>query len=150
MFIILPKERNGLPEVEEGLTTPKLLKCIKEVLSEEEKNAFITIPKFKAEGTYELKRYLKSMGMELPFSEEADFSGITDIEGLYIGEAVHKAVLKVNEEGTEAAAATAVVMKGGIAYREPEYTYFTADHPFMFVVMDKETGEILFLGRFMG
>ena len=150
MFIILPKKRNGLPDVEKGLTTPKLLKCIKEVLSEEEKNAFITIPKFKAGGTYDLKRYLKSMGMELPFSRKADFSGITDIDGLYIGEAVHKAVLIVDEEGTEAAAATAVVMKRAIAWKEPEYTYFIADHPFMFVVMDKETGEILFLGRFMG
>ena len=150
MFIILPKERNGLPEVEKGLTTPKLRKCIREVLSEKENNARITIPKFKAEGTYELKSDLFALKLILPFFQLADFSGITDAKGLFIKDVVHKAVLNVSEYGTEESDSP-VIMKKAAAYKEPrqEYTYFTADHPFMFVVMDKETGEILFLGRFV-
>ena len=151
MFIILPKKRYGLLEVEDGLTTPKLLKCIREVSSEEEKYVWITIPKFKAEGTYELKSDLFALKLILPFFQLADFSGITDAKGLFIKDVVHKAVLNVSEYGTEESDSP-VIMKKAAAYKEPrqEYTYFTADHPFMFVVMDKKTGEILFLGRFMG
>jgi serpin B len=83
------------------------------------------------------------------FGEGADFSGISD-EKLWISEAIHKAYIDVNEEGTEAAAATAVVMRAAALFRPPpaRKVVFTADHPFLFAVLDTRSGLPLFLGQF--
>ena len=100
----------------------------------------LKIPKFKIETSYKLKDILMQMGMSLAFSEDADFSGISD--GLYINEVIHKAVLEVSEEGTKAAAATAVVMRNSASLS----TQFFANRPFIVVIKDKTTGNILFMG----
>ena len=85
--------------------------------------------------------------MKLAFSHEADFGGISTQEDLYISAVIHKAFVDVNEEGTEAAAATGV-MVGAMAVRRPEPTpVFRADHPFLFLIRDTTTGSILFMGR---
>ena len=89
------------------------------------------------------------MGMPKAFSpREADFSGIANVPGepLYIGNVIHKALVDVDEKGTEAAAATAVVMKAGSA-RPQEPEVFNADHPFLFLIRENRTGAVLFLGR---
>ena len=86
---------------------------------------------------------LAAMGMPTAFSDNADFSGMTGIRDLYISQVIHQAFVEVNEEGTEAAAATAVVMDK-IAMVP---NIFKADHPFIFIIQEKETGNILFMGR---
>jgi serpin B len=95
-------------------------------------------------GTKEMTYPFKAMGMVLPFGVAADFSGMDGRKDLFIGAIFHKAFVDVNEEGTEAAAATAVVMKGGAPPAPP---VFRADHPFVFLIRDKASGNILFLGR---
>jgi serpin B len=85
------------------------------------------------------------MGMVLPFGVAADFSGMDGRKDLFISLIFHKAFVDVNEEGTEAAAATAVIMTEGS--EPPAPPVFRADHPFVFLIRDKDSGNILFLGR---
>jgi serpin B len=105
------------------------------------------MPRFDFRTDLDLKERLRTMGMEVPFEgKAADFSGITQEERLYISAALHKATVTVDEKGTEAAAATAVIMQatsGGPIARAK----MTLDHPFVFAVVERETGTILFLGH---
>jgi serpin B len=88
------------------------------------------------------------MRMPAAFGGDADFSGMNGKRDLFISAVVHKAFVDVNEEGTEAAASTAVVMSRSSARLEPVAS-FRADHPFVFLIRDRRTGSILFLGRVM-
>ncbi len=93
---------------------------------------------------------LKSMGMTLAFSDRADFSGMAPDSGLYLSKVLHKAFVEVDEKGTEAAAATAVVIGVTSAPMEPEAPkVFRADRPFVFLIRHRESGAILFMGRLM-
>jgi serpin B len=85
------------------------------------------------------------MGMPDAFSGRADFSGMTGDKELFISAVIHKAYVDVNEEGTEAAAATGIVMK--LTAVEPPPPIFRADRPFVFIIRDKQSGSILFMGR---
>jgi serpin B len=109
----------------------------------------VYIPKFKIETQYSLKKTLSSMGMPTAFSDSADFSGMDGTKNLNISDVVHKAYIEVNEEGTEAAAATGVVMGTGAAAPGTELPIpiFRADHPFIFLIQDNSNGTILFVGR---
>lgn len=101
------------------------------------------MPKFSYTSSFSLKETLSALGMPLAFSELADFSGITAAEGLMIADVLHKAFISVDEAGTEAAAATAVVIVPTAApSREVRL-----DRPFIFLIRDIATGTILFLGR---
>jgi serpin B len=101
------------------------------------------------EAAFWLKPVLFTMHAELAFSDAADFSGISD-ERLAISEVIHKAFVEVNEEGTEAAAATAVVMSRCAVFRPaPQPKMFKADHPFLFFIRDRKTNAVLFSGRFL-
>ena len=102
------------------------------------------MPRFEFESEFSLKDALEAMGMPIAFSMAADFSGITDEESLFIRDVVHKAFVSVDEEGTEAAAASAAVVVAGISPEQPEVT---VDHPFIFLIRDIQTGTILFVGR---
>jgi serpin B len=105
----------------------------------------LSLPKFKFASDFDLSQALKDMGMSMAFDPGlADFSGITDVENLYIQGIVHKAVVAVDEEGTEAAAAGAVVM-GTTSMTES----MVVDSPFVFLIRDLGTGSILFMGRVM-
>ncbi len=92
---------------------------------------------------------LKALGMPTAFERsKADFSGMDGDRNLFIGSVIHKAFVDVNEEGTEAAAATAIVFSAGSAPPKPRpKPVFRADHPFLFLIRDMETGSLLFLGR---
>ena len=107
----------------------------------------ISMPRFRMEKQYELTPTLEAMGMQAAFTD-ADFSGMTGNKDLAISNVIHKAFVEVNEEGTEAAAATGVVMSR-MALPQSQPPVFRADHPFVFVIRDEESGAFLFMGRLM-
>ena len=105
------------------------------------------MPKFEFESAFKLKSALIAMGMPVAFSGDANFSGMTGDRDLSISEVVHKAFVSVDEAGTEAAAATAVIMR--ITALPDRPVEVTIDRPFIFLIRDIETGAILFIGRVM-
>lgn len=108
------------------------------------------LPRFRVESAFPLNAALESLGIEAAFSpEHADFTGMTSAEKLFLSYAIHKAFVDVNEEGTEATAATGVV--AGITSAAPpdEIPVFRADHPFLFLIRDQQTGAILMLGHLL-
>jgi len=143
MLVLLPKDEN-LSKLEESLTIEKLNKWRNEL---REREVAVYIPKFTFETKYFIAETLSEMGMPLAFTwPGADFSGMDSTKNLYISSVIHQAFVEVNEKGTEAAAATVVTMKLGTAM--PVKTpIFRADHPFIFIIQEKETGNILFIGR---
>jgi len=141
MVLLLPKKVDRLAALEQSLSTENLDQWLGRL---RQQPVHVTLPRFTLGSRFDLTRTLVAMGMPDAFSSsKADFSGMTGRRDLFIGLVIHEAKVKVNEEGTEAAAATAVVMtlKGS---RPPA---FVADHPFLFLIRDKQTGSILFMGR---
>ena len=104
------------------------------------------------ESAFSLGDQLQAMGLRQAFSNDADFSKMTDNPmGLKITEVIHQAFVEVNEEGTEAAAATGVMMAAECAFEDPpDPKVFRADHPFVFLIRDNATNLIHFIGRYMG
>lgn len=144
MLILLPKARDGLSNLEQQLSVERVADWIA-AASYREVDVFI--PKFTLTSQFTLSQTLSSMGMPDAFSEKADFSGMEPHKQLRITEVVHKAFVEVNEEGTEAAAATAVIV-GVTSVAEPQpIPVFKADHPFLFFILEKQTGSLLFMGR---
>lgn len=107
----------------------------------------LTMPKFKYDSSFSLKGTLSAMGMPVAFTDAADFSGMTGNRELVIKEVVHKAYVAVDEAGTEAAAASGVII--GVTSAPPTPVELTVDRPFIFLIRDIKTGTILFLGRVM-
>jgi len=105
----------------------------------------LDLPRFEFESAFELRKSLSALGMAEAFAERADFSGMTGKPELFISDVYHKAFVSVDEEGTEAAAATAVVMALTAAPAQP--VQVTVDRPFLFVIRDVPTGAVLFLGH---
>jgi serpin B len=143
MLIILPKKIDGLQNREEILTKESLEGWTRNL---SKRNVAVYLPRFKMTSEFRLDKELESMGMQDAFDmDKANFSGMDgNPNWLYIGAVLHKAFIDVNEEGTEAAAATGVIMRVKSA---PEYVIFRADHPFLFLIQDNLTGSILFMGR---
>ena len=145
MVVLLPKEIDGLPELEKAITANKLASLLPKLQNRE---VITYMPKFKMEASFGLKPTLEKLDMKRAFSRDADFSGISGQKDLCISAVIHKAYVDVNEEGTEAAAATAVVIRAMAAPRLPDpVPVFRADHPFLFLIRDTTTGSILFMGR---
>jgi len=107
----------------------------------------VTMPKFKATGSMELSEALGALGMKRAFGDGADFSGISTSFPLKISAVVHRAFAEVDEKGTEAAAATAVVMSESATSVEITPPPFKVDRPFLFFVRDDKSGAVLFSGR---
>ncbi len=146
MVILLPKEKDGLAKLEADLDADQLPDRISRIFSRE---VDVSFPRFKLTSRFTLSTVLEKMGMTNAFSDGADFSGMAPGGQLSITEVLHKAFVEVNEEGTEAAAATAVVV-GVTSVAEPRpVVVFKADHPFIFLIRDNQTGSILFLGKIM-
>jgi len=145
MIILLPKEFDGLDEFEKTITSENLSKWMGELRKREVR---VSVPKFKMTSQFALASVLKSMGMTDAFSSNADFSGMNGKRDLFISAVIHKAYVDVNEEGTEAAAATAVTMKL-TSIGPAQIPVFRADHPFLFLIRDNHSGSILFIGRVM-
>ncbi len=144
MVIVLPSTRDGLQTLEHQLTEAQLAEW-QDTASMREVNVWL--PKFTITSQFSLAETLQEMGMVDAFSTSADFSGMVANARLNISDVLHKAFVEVNEEGTEAAAATAVTIEL-TSVREPEpIPEFRADHPFLFLIQDNQTKSILFLGR---
>ncbi len=142
MVILLP-DAGLFEDFESTLDSVRLASVLEDI---EFREVDLSMPKFTFEWGKGLATTLSAMGMPDAFGSLADFSGMTDVERLYIGEVIHKAFVAVDEEGTEAAAATAVIMDGTSAAPE-EALVVTVDRPFVFLIRDIHTGTILFLGR---
>jgi len=142
MLLILPDE--GRFEEIETAFSPGLLDEIDG--NQGFQSVALTMPKFTFESEFNLSKTLGSMGMANAFSGEADFSGMTGAQDLFISDVVHKAFVAVDEEGTEAAAATAVIMMESAAIVD-EPVEMKLDQPFLFLIRDDDTGTILFAGR---
>ena len=141
MLVLLPKESDGIHALEQSLTVEKLNGLISTL---REKKIEVTLPKFKVGKSYELSAAFKHLGMQDAFAHGADFSGMDGTRNLHISAILHKAFVEVDEQGTEAAAATAVV---AVVRAELIPPRFNADHPFLFLIRDNATGSILFMGR---
>lgn len=145
MLLLLPEKANGLDELETSFTTESLGKWR---ASLREVKVRIFLPKFTFTFCLRVDDILKSMGMPDAFSlPPADFTGMTGKADLYINAAIHKAYVEVNEEGTEAAAVTFVAVGRARGSRSKEPPTFRADHPFLFLIQERRTGSILFIGR---
>ncbi len=146
MLIVLPNEEISLPDLEQSLSAEDFMAMMTGM---EEKEADVIIPKFKAETKTDLEDLLAQMGMPLAFTNKADFSGMTGEQDLKIDKVIHKAMIEVGEEGTEAAAATAVVIvrKTAIMPGEETKILFKADRPFLYFIKDNHYNSILFMGR---
>jgi serpin B len=142
MLVLLPGKRDGLKDLENKLTGKNLQAWQGKTKRQEVE---IYLPKFKMTSEFSLGKVLAEMGMGDAFSMQADFSGMNGNKELFLSAAVHKAFVEVHEEGTEAAAATGIVMTLGAMPTAP--AVFRADHPFVFGIRDNEFGSILFLGR---
>ena len=148
MAILLPKKHAGLPALEKGLTTDKLTQWLDSARRQE---VHVFLPKFKLEENISLQPTLSAMGMPKAFEPNGflGMSDATDAWKLYVSHVAHKAYVDVNEEGTAAAAATMVVGRARSAVIEPPIPTFRADRPFLFLIRDKRTGTMLFLGRML-
>jgi serpin B len=146
MLILLPKQIDGLDELEASLSVKNLAKWRAGLRTMKVR---IILPKFKMTSSFRLDQILQTMGMiDLFRLPGADLAGMTGKPDLYVDGVIHKAYVEVNEKGTEAAAATGVygsTKSRGPSRREPPI--FRADHPFFFIIQENLTGSILFMGR---
>jgi serpin B len=144
MIVLLPKKADGLADLEKKVTAAQLNQWLAAM---KPRQVDLKLPKFKVTSEFSLKKVLSDMGMPIAFSGDADFSGISTQHKLFIQAVIHKAFVDVHEEGTEAAAATAVVVGKVSAPLPPPPATFHADHPFTFLIYENQTGSILFTGR---
>jgi serpin B len=144
MIVLLPSGIAELAGIESSLTSQRVNRWLEQL---QRKEVAVFLPKFKTTSQFSLNQTLAALGMTDAFTARADFSGMDGTKNLLISAVVHKAFVEVNEEGTEAAAATAVVMETRGMHIPEEPAVFRADHPFLFLIRDNQTGSILFLGR---
>ncbi len=143
MLILLPAA-GAFAAFEESLTAGRVGTILEEMAR---RRVTLSMPKFEFESSFQLTPVLAALGMPHAFTESADFSGMDGTHSLQISDVIHKAFVAVDEAGTEAAAATAVIMRVKAMLIEEEPIPFTIDRPFIFLIRDRATGAILFLGR---
>jgi serpin B len=148
MVILLPRDALGLPHLERELNAELLRAILKRLQRAPLDDREIFLPRFRFDATSDLLRAFQRLGVSRAFSPDlADFSGISpEPAGLILNGVLHKAVINVDEEGTVAAAATAMAVVDGAGDPTPP---FRADHPFVFLIQDTSTGSVLFLGRLL-
>ncbi len=142
MYVILPKDtciNNFIDNLNYANFTSAIESSKEEIID-------LLIPKFKIEDKYKLKKNLKEMGMLRAFTTKANFKGMNGRSDLMIDDVIHQSFIEVNEKGTEAAAATAVVVR---QKSQPKTTYLNFNRPFIFVIVEKNEKSILFIGKFM-
>lgn len=143
MVVVLPRQADGLSALEAGLDAAAL-----EALTQEltQRKVSVFLPRFQVKSSFSLADELAALGMKDAFDpDRADLSGMDGTRALYVKDVVHESFVEVNEEGTEAAASTGVVV--GVRSAGPPPPEFRADRPFLFFIRHEDTGSILFLGR---
>jgi len=140
-YVILPKVRDGLQKFEQGLTGTQLRSLFSNLQAH---SVTVQLPKFVIRTSIDLTDTLSKMGLASMFTNAADFSRMSDTP-LKVDGAIHQGYINVNENGTEASAATAVSIAGATAYLQP--ATFIADHPFLYTIVHRQTGAIVFLGK---
>jgi serpin B len=143
MLLVLPDE-DQFEAVERELDFGSVLELTRSARSDE---VALALPRFRVESSFALREPLMQIGIKGAFAPAADFTPVSDEPGFALGEVLHKAVVDVDEQGTEAAAATAVLMCGASLGEPPPPIEFRVDRPFLFLIEDKPTGTILFVGR---
>lgn len=145
MLVFLPIKSKPLAQFEAELTGAKWQEWTSQM---SERNGSVTMPKFKIQGSIDLKDNLSKMGMPVAFQKgNANFTGMADEEDIFISKVLHKTYMDVTEEGTEAAAVTAVMMpRGGGMVKQKPFS-MTLDRPFMVAIKDSKTDAILFMGH---
>ncbi len=146
MLLLLPREGTSLEELEKDMNAFTFAEMITEM---QHKEVDVFIPKYEAETKLDLEQTLMAMGMQTPFNRMADFSGMTGKLDLKIDKVIHQAMIEVAEEGTEAAAATAVIVIRKTSIDPEPRTVFMANRPFLFFIKDNTYNSILFAGRVM-
>jgi serpin B len=144
MLIVLPKSRDGMRDLEQKLSGKQLMDIVSKL---EEKLVHVQLPKFQVRSHVDLKQMLSKMGLDSLFSQQADLSRMSETP-LKVDSGVHEAYISVDENGTEGAAATGfAVQNRAMPMIPPQPVTFKADHPFMYLVVHKQTGAIVFLGK---
>ena len=144
MLVFLPVKGVSLSEFEKQFDFKLIQNATRNMKTE---NVILTLPKFKQESTMRMSNKLKALGINSMFTYgKADFSGIDGTNELFVGEIIQKAFIEVEEEGTKAAAATALVSRCGSPMTE-EPKVFNANHPFLYTIMDNKTSTVLFAGK---
>ena len=143
MVILLP-EKGDFEPFEASLSVEQVQAIVQGLAR---RQVALTLPKFEFDSALALADTLAAMGMPAAFSGAADFSGMTGDRDLFISDVIHKAFVSVDEAGTEAAAATAVIMKRLSIPEEPVEVIVDRPFIFLFLIRDMETGAILFVGR---
>jgi serine protease inhibitor len=143
MALLLPKEVGGIEELEKNFTLPNWKQWLSQLQME---TVSLTLPRFRIEDRFDLQTILKALGFTHIFTSEADFTGITEVKDLFMDKAIHKSLVRIDEKGTEI---TGVTKKDGVQTTvEHANPYeFVVDRPFLFVIWDRKTDSILFMGR---
>lgn len=144
LVVFLPRAKDGLRALEAAWNAGTVEKYVKALTS---RKVHVLLPRFVMESSFSLAQVLGALGMGTAFTQAADFSGMTGGRDLMITDVLHKAYVSVDEEGTEAAAATGVVMGLTSVAHPQQPVVFRADHPFLFAIRDDRSGALLFIGR---
>jgi serpin B len=149
MVVVLPNAKDGLPGIERNMTAATIEGWFEALDAASEVDVDVSLPSFKITEESDLTGPLGKLGMVSAFDPgRADFSGMSAKPGLFVSDVVHKAYIDVDEKGTEAAAATAVTFAPTAVYEPPvPVETFTVDHPFLCLIRDSATNEVLFWGR---
>jgi serpin B len=140
--VLLPGAVDGLPGLEQRLTAEKLRAWLERLDGAVAHRTGVLLPRFTTRRKYDLVKTLRLLGVTSLFNGDADLSGMDGTQVLFVSDAVHEAFVEVNEEGTEAAAATTVHVS-----TKSMNDRFIVNHPFLFLIRDSASGSILFLGR---
>lgn len=142
MTVILPKQGKTTTEILNTMTSESFTSVVDKL---EKQKVHVYFPRFKVKQTFQLNKMLQDMGMKKAFQENAELDGIAALKPLFVSFVKHDTYVEVTEEGTEAAAVTTVGV--GTTSADPLERYFIADRPFLFVIREKSTGIILFIGK---
>jgi serpin B len=144
LFVVLPKEEYSLEDIEKSLLTNHLQQVIKTI---KPRMLDLSLPKFKVSSVMNAKKHLQNLGMQLPFSQEAEFNLSDEEERVVITDIVHHAVFEIDEIGGTGAAGTAITI--GATCARPDFQAVNVNRPFLIFVADKKSGIVLFAGRIM-
>ena len=141
MLVILPKKKLGLRTLEKNLNYKTYKRWLKSL---EQRDVVLTLPKFRLSKAYRMKRHLRKLDLKEPFTDQANFSGMTP-QSIKISDVLHKTFIEVNEKGTRATVATGLI--GTVKGVTKPIVQFHANHPFLYIIKDNRNDVILFMGR---